>query len=435
MQVRPSLPALPLPQKRVNRLSQNKLLSINQTERIQFNRHSYFPQNVGFPNIFSQTSRISPAKSSLVIHRFIIKIEILSNYGHPDEISLSEIDILDQNNAAIYIEDIRFIPQITHKTSPQFLINSCLMKENVDLEWCANWDHNPFSILLVVSSPSQPSSLRIWNSQRTNGSNVQEIKIYDGYTYLTSYTIPESFGSIISLKSVKESSKTLNEFINHDEELKQVNTLIDEIAVDDYGEIPILLIESIRIEILETINPSSRNIGINALEFYYPSGKQMNYKNEISHIDIENIEALSSPHRLFRPNRSFYSEFQDGFIASKISQFLSPKITIFFRWPLPICLFVLSNLKFQHSNEKDCGIKKLKIVINSKGKEINSFIGTIGNVFNNEINENQNLFWFIDSKPIRMKILSELHVQHKRIALSKEPKKESCIPLHKMRKK
>ena len=428
MQTRPSLPLLPIPQKRFNRLSQITSLP-HQTERAQFSKYLNVQHSPPRALALSQTSRI-PTPSSQLSQTYMIKIEIQSNYGNENEISCSEIDVLDDHNRLLHIDDIRFMPQINHKTSPQFLINSCLIKESSDLEWTAIWNHTPFSILLVITSSQKPSSLRIWNSQRKDGANIQSIKIYNGYTYLTSVTIPMNFGSVISLSALEKSPQACPDLFI----LQETSKLIDEVAVDCYGEIPLLLIESVRVEILETINSISRYVGLNAVEFYYPSGKQMNYQNEISHVHVEHMEALSSPQRLFRSNRSASTNLGNGFFGAKRSHTYYPAITIYFRWPLPICLFILANAQVMNISDKEIGIKKMKITAHSKGKDIIYYFGYFGNnKYNPQTDEIQKYVWFVDSAPIQAKILGQIHLHQKEIALSREKQESNaCIPLSMM---
>lgn len=320
---------------------------------------------------------------------YYIRITVLSNYGNPDRISCSEIDILDSTNRAILVRDIQFEPPIHHYESPIHLVNSSLIKEEGDKEWSAKWEGVPFTIQLMVKTNEIPTNLRIWNSRMKTDECIKDVKVTLGEVFLRDATVPNNFGFIISLKTNSDLEKI--QYVpgklmrNH-----------DDTAADRFGELPIRRASKLTIGIIETWE-DSEFVGLNALKIVSIAGKVLSLDKDVSNIESVNCDVVSAPHHLFRAD-THTASVGDIWVARKIPG-LVPEISIEFKEPVRLSMITLSNALVRDFMQ-DFSAKKIRVSVDS----IPVFYGTLKRAFSaDEMEKSIKSIYFTDAPQLRRK--------------------------------
>ncbi|OHT17270.1 hypothetical protein TRFO_41154 [Tritrichomonas foetus] len=323
---------------------------------------------------------------------FYITLKIESNYGHPEKIGFSEIDILDSKNHPIVITNVEFEPSKEIQMDDITFVNSSLIKESETQEFSDVWKGD-LKIEFRVEAEVAPSNIRIWNSKETDGRCIKDVKIYSGDEFIAEATIPENFGQIISIHKMK--SITGNKSAVSYMALR--NNLIDEQAVDAFGNIPIKPTKQIKIVLMETFE-TTEFIGLESLEIFSFSGKSLQLESEISEIVTANVKPVSAISKLIRSRDNKLRSVGDMWTATKLEDSHDyPYLIIKLKYPIPIALIRIWNIP-DSEYMPNFGVRKIKVLFDNIPMLMTKL---------KRGSENKNVknsYWFTDITPIKMKI-------------------------------
>lgn len=300
------------------------------------------------------SSQLIKAKSMIekLNSRFVVKLAIMSNYGNPSEISMSEVDILD--------EDSHLIPVVKVLTNSsdfiecsdfQRLTNSELIKDNVDDEWNATWSKPGVSLSFVIDAPNPPSYIRIWNSKGDYEKNVKDVQVFLGDRFVNQATIPQKFGITISLVGSDK-----DDLISTSEDNMLKREKIEE-RVDRFGEIPAKPLSSMQIHVIDSYKNDSGYVSLNAIELFDFEGNKLECGDQIKKITVLDADMISSsPHLFGNGNREI--DLHNIWVArAKLGK--HPIIDVEFEHPVLISLIRIWNCD---SDAYNFGAKKLRIL-------------------------------------------------------------------------
>lgn len=404
-QRKPSLPRLAIPGAEPLLRVGLRRDSDRDVSRSRTSRHDSLPPPIGYHArrgsyetgrkhvINPYFSTVTPYHNDLANFKdYIITVEIVSNYGHQSEICCSEIDILDMESRPIPVIEIQFVPQANHLTSPENLINGSLIKSDGQPEWSCEFNHPGQKILLKVQDRNPPASLRIWNSRSHGEKCIKEILISVGTAFVTKAEIPQKFGTIISLERINKFGEKITEspFFKLDE---------DDVSVaDKYGEIGVRTVREIKLEIVETF-AKQEFVGLNCIEFFTVGGRRLNLDNDISKIDVENLNVVSAPQRLIR-SYCTTTAIGDMWVARRTNE-ETPYVSIVFKHPIALAAIKFWNATVQNYME-DFGVKKIIMHFDGKAAYSGRLKQSLPNTEN--LDKYTTVVWFTDIPHIRGKV-------------------------------
>ncbi|OHS92854.1 hypothetical protein TRFO_12212 [Tritrichomonas foetus] len=325
----------------------------------------------------------------------IYTITIKSNWGNPEKLSLSSINLLDHDRKIINIMSISSMPNIL--TDLEQIVSYNLVKTNNNDIWCIPWPqpNGNISIILKVSANDYPEYVRIWNPTTDTDCSVRDVHIYNGTEKVFSGEAPKGFGIDFAIASSQNEQSNF-ERCESKEVLQQLfPELIPERGVNDaYGKYPLNSINSVTLEITKTWS-SEKNIGINGFDIYDIDHKKV-LLSKISNIIIEGCSSFSDPDNLFKKSHETV-DFTQMFMA-ETHWTETPKIIFHFEEPIKIVKIRIWNFNADNRNLK-FGLRTFnirfddKIMYTGKMKMGTGKLASIG--------YNTSIFWFIDVPRIR----------------------------------
>lgn len=218
----------------LNRLAQmNQKLQQNQSMKSAknestplFSRQSLASRSTTTRPEFQFIPRLSEANKNQNVS--VIKITILSNWGHQDTVACSEIDMLGKNHFPLPVDRI-YIEPVNHVcTKPNRLINGNMVKHTLDETWTAKWPPTPplQSISIIIKAnvfDNVVDSMRFWPTNISPTMNIKAVEIYVDDDPVFKGDLPQDFGQVIPLTQMSSDSSEYeydedNE--NHKEEFK-----------------------------------------------------------------------------------------------------------------------------------------------------------------------------------------------------------------------
>lgn len=345
-----------------------------------------------------------------------LNIHFVSNWGHPNLISCSEIDILGKDRTPIQKVSIsEYInkdpnssdgePYINSNINPQFfdrLCNHFLIKETQNDCWYSNWkpkSKKPLLLSINITSKERPEYIRIWNSKFLPESNLRNFTvIYEGQvvgegevpinfcvvTKLNSEIIkpiPISIPPLCdptTLEQIQEQQQhpdqqrkpsLVNFGIAREEMLSIFQENVSSLDCDQYGKMFVPRIKHLKFTLIEAYDTNSKEIGLNSIELFDVNGKSISFSN-IKTVNIVNAKCVSSPFKLFKDHRRTMDssdmwlcekEIDEQKASQKHSSIdLCPKLTVDLSKEKKIILIRIWNYngfdEFSHY-----GVRKMKI--------------------------------------------------------------------------
>ena len=287
-----------------------------------------------------------------------ISIKILSNYGDPDTVSLSEIDILEENGLSVHDIEVSIENRITSNPKLGYLCNNHIIKSSREKMWEENWDlenDGPLVLKVQFKAFNPPDLLRLFNSRAGGKSNVKDFSIYVGEDFVANGVIPIDFGVTFSLEKHNVPMSVLT---------KEIKNLEDEEErfSDKYGAIPIPDVKDIELIIFSSLK-NHDYVGLNCIEFFDKDGAAIPYSRVMS-MEVIDGENISSPYKLLKLAKRTMA-IDDMWIAKKGSLPLTLKITLTEK--MRVSMIRIWNY---NGNEQagSLGVKNAQIMINSKNK-------------------------------------------------------------------
>ena len=288
-----------------------------------------------------------------------ISIRILSNYGDRETVTLSEIDILQENGLAVHDMVVSLENKLPSNNKQDFLCNNCIIKSSRDEMWEEKWDfvnNGPLVLKVQFKAYNPPKILRLFNSRVGGESNAKDVAIYVGDDFVVNGVVPIDFGVTLSLEknSIPMIAVPQKETKPQEEERH--------FLLDEYGALPIPEVKDIELTVFSSLkNPDY--VGLNCIEFFDEEGEPIPYSRVMSMEVIDGMN-ISSPYKLLKLVRRTM-EMDDMWVAKKGSLPLTLKIT----FTEKMCVSMIRIWNFNGSEQSDSlGVRNAQIMINSKTK-------------------------------------------------------------------
>lgn len=340
------------------------------------------------------------ANLRLIKSTYYVQVIFNTNYGNDSIIGCSEIDILDSSYKALLITSIELesrqhetvsIPHTSSKgINPQFenLVNSNLIKDSQMDEWSTEWTGQPLKFLIKLESDKPPTSIRIWNSREKDHRGVKDVQIFANKQFIASSQIPEGFGKIIVFNQKDDVADTVFKAPYHSHQHMQTHVINDQ-----YGDVPVYLTKKIKIDLLDTFEPSPV-VGLKLIEIITFSGKKVTI-DDLQTFDVINIKIDSAPQRLI-PKSQQMQFIEETWFAHKIPETI-PQIVLTLNEPMSIALIKIHNVS-KTPNSPNCGVKKAQIFFDNQ----RVFIGKLKR--SNEQTTRPTRIWFVDVPEIKRNV-------------------------------
>ena len=161
--------------------------------------------------VFSETKKTAPTHassfkpSSLPLPDFNVSIplvlQIESNHGDPNIISLSEVDFLNDRKLPYNVSKVSPISPSLSRNKLSNLANHCIVKSDLELAWTHPWssDSQPLLIQFDVESIELPSFIRIWNCNVNLETHVKHFSLFYHQQKVVEDDVPSGFGIVLPL--------------------------------------------------------------------------------------------------------------------------------------------------------------------------------------------------------------------------------------------
>ena len=301
-----------------------------------------------------------------------LRIRMFGNWGDPNYITCSSIDILDKQMVPIRIAEI--IPEkncclaysseycdteLPLEANMRLLSNGNIMKKGDTHSWACKFPPNSrveeVWVKFIVFSRYPPESMRIWNSEAYGKSNLRYYDVYNGNQKLFSGEVPMDFGVIFSL--VIENKYILPAIAYNFDDGPQVQRLEDK-----YGELPYTLTKTIEFEFVSSYNPENTHFALNSIQIFNSFGEIIRTK-DIKSFNVLNGASLSSPVNLFK-SKQRTTDLVDMWIAQNHS---NDNIRVKFMLEKPQLITLIRVWNCNAMGEfRHYGVKNMKVYLNGR---------------------------------------------------------------------
>lgn len=314
------------------------------------------------PRVFPTLNSAKSGVYNKSVHNFI-RINIIDNWGDPNHLTISNMQLLNKNKKAIYSDAIT----TTTENVPDL---SCLCDENLvkredDNYFCMDWSKKKeLTILLSVPSNETPFYIRIWNIKFNEETGVKNVEIKNKTTFCCS--VPKGFGCDIPI--AEDAARMISSSQSDDLSYKIRKPAIPEpCLIDEYGKYPFTKITNLNLKILGYRTPGC--FSLYSIETY----NEFNQRIEIDQIDsivILDCFEHSDPNQLF--TYKFDENSSRGCFNAEPRGKANPTIVVSFKTPTAISKICIFNIE-KHVHGVDTGVSKMKILGDGKVKWIGRF--------------------------------------------------------------
>lgn len=246
---------------------------------------------------------------------FHYTIHIMSNWGDPNEITVSEIDFLSETKTSLKVTKVSPDIPTEDKNSFALMANGILVKNNDKERWIHSWYPNqePIVVHFTVSSIRPPQYIRIWNTEDRPERNMKKFAVFVDSEFVGAEEVPLKFGVVLPLsqpvqkKEVQKTESVLKLF--------NFTTYFDDLYKDVYGTLPIKKTQNITIVIHRPYDKTSDHIGLNSIDIFDCKGNVIT-KSDIKFLKIDGATNFSSPMNVFKENK-YNSPVNEIWIAEK----------------------------------------------------------------------------------------------------------------------
>ncbi|OHS98166.1 hypothetical protein TRFO_09018 [Tritrichomonas foetus] len=295
----------------------------------------------------------------------VVQIKIFSNWGHPDTINLSSINIM-RETFKVPVMTAGTIPVMNDPSTLSNLFNNSMIKSENEEVWKHSWpideDRNSYlSIILIVPYGEKITLIRVWNPDHDKTANTKDIEIFIGDLIVYKGVIPQRFGidcaipkdfyhnniSEVALKSAKEAMNSVCE----------INP-----PADSFGFFHMPKVFSITFEITETYSFDSF-FGINGIDIF-DHDLNLITNDDIRKLNVSGCDVLNDKRTLFRPNK--ITNTQDFMFIGERHEKETPKIEVTLKNLSTVALIIVWNYNYNHNTDFYRGIKHIKILLGPK---------------------------------------------------------------------
>ena len=334
----------------------------------------------------------------------VIKIKLLSNWGHKSLINLSSVCIMS-GNLKVIPEIVGTIPALDDPKPLEYLFTNSMIKGDNEEMFTTKWPvdddiDNSFTIICIVPYGMRLSLIRVWNGDANQAANAKDIEIKIASYTMFKGEIPYKFGIDFAIPDFYDGDNAGNENIISKTDEKEVA-----VPQDSFGIFSFPKVFTITFEIVETFS-NDNFFGINGFDIYDHNMNPV-FEGFLRRITITGCNPLNEKRTLFRPNK--ISNSQDlMFLAEKTGN-ENPKIEIILKTPIDVALIVVWNFNFDQKCQFYRGIKRLKVNLSQKrfGRAlIKKADGQIHQIVDKTTN-----IWFTDYIPSHKAFKKILHKQ------------------------
>ena len=271
-----------------------------------------------------------------------IKLQLLSNYGHPSKITCAKIDVLNSDQLPIPIK-IAYLPPYKHTSNLLTpLFSGSLFKGDNDPFWEMKWPPlgGYIEINIIIVSQQEPTFMRLWPNLKEPEANIKDIHVlFDGIPVYKG-TLSDQTGSIFPLAKPLPGGPLLF----------SVGTSLDIMRKSDkYGILPIQPVQELVIKIISSYN-GAKQWGLSFLRLFDLNGEPIDIRKHARF-------AIKDAGELDGEEDSLLTE-NDTVVIGKLTP--TTKIFIIFNKPTPVSAVEIFNA-FDGKAERNIGVEKCSI--------------------------------------------------------------------------
>ena len=332
----------------LNPVKQRRLSGLGSKNDNQALNTANFNRNIERTYIRSSSLKQASSFINAAEREYQLNIHFASNWGHPNLITCSEIDILGKDKTPLQKVSIsEYIPKdpnnadepyIYSNLNSQFFDRMCnhiLIKETKDDSWYSNWNPKskiPLILNINIISKERPEYIRIWNSKYLPESNLRNFTVHYERQIVGQGEVPINFCVVTKLNSEiikpvpiaipplcdpttleqiqehhkypipQKKSNIINFGIAKEEMLSIFQEEVNSLDCDKYGKMFVPRVKRLKFTLLEAFDPDSNEMGLNSIELFDVNGKSFSFSH-IKSVNILNGKCVSSPFKLFKDHR------------------------------------------------------------------------------------------------------------------------------------
>ncbi|EAX90131.1 hypothetical protein TVAG_088240 [Trichomonas vaginalis G3] len=284
---------------------------------------------------------------------YTITLHIMSNWGDPNEITVSEIDFLGEDKSSLKVTKVSPDIPTEDKNSFALMSNGVLVKANDNERWIHSWKQNqePIVVHFTITSCQPPKFVRIWNTEDRSERNMKKFAVFLENEFVGSKEVPQQFGAVLPLtRMITPSSESVLKLVNF-------TTYFNELFKDAYGTLPIRKTSKIMIRIYRSFTDQDMHIGLNCIDIFDCKGNVIE-QTDIRYLRIDGATNYSSPLNCFKEKKVGVAVNEIWIAERKYGEPIEFLIEL--QVPTQIALFRFYNLNFEEESY-NLGVSDLSI--------------------------------------------------------------------------
>ena len=231
-------------------------------------------------------------------NHYKINVILQSNYGDPNVIRTSTIEVLNKHHMRLDISDI-FIDPPKQSNNLQSLANTVMMKDR-DEEFTCAFDGTPIQVVIYVKSNTVPTYMRIWNGREPTPQHVKHVKIYLNDQFVREEDVPIGFGKDFQICPLDFADVT--PYVAP--ELKERSA---KLIKDSFGLLPQYGTKTLFLDILPNEDDQDY-FGINAVEIVDTKHTVLKFGEDIEMFTWDGCISLTPSINIFKENKEVTDE-------------------------------------------------------------------------------------------------------------------------------
>ncbi|OHT06548.1 hypothetical protein TRFO_25442 [Tritrichomonas foetus] len=311
--------------------------------------------------VFSPVKILSPSKllspfndKNLNLPKLLtyeMKVRILSNFGNPDYLTTSEIDVLDENKSTIQNLSC-FLTKGKDETISR-IVNQQMIKGSIGETWVHSFSPEKSSESVEINfhfrSASKPTAIRIFPSSYLVNANINEFIVLLNGKFVFRGNASDSFCTSAKFDF------TCNYATSVAMQIKSEDKALPHVLRDRHGILPFNLTTSFSFSVLEGYSEDGI-VGIRKIVFFDTSGNPI--KSSQMEITSNNVVSSFPVSRIFKDELTVVTEhpWRGSFNENN-------SINVIFKYPAVIAAvgFLMPSII---STENEIGVKKMAVKIN-----------------------------------------------------------------------
>lgn len=321
---------------------------------------------------------------------YYITLHLLSNWGATDLLTFSAIEFLTADHSPIVDVSIKLNEEDVDKCANlDHMLDHQLIKDNPEQIFTYKWTPNQEPVILkfLLKSATQPTSIRIWNGKLSPETQLKDFVAYMGNSEVCSAEVPQKFGGIFPilqerLPLLNSRPTTEKSKINQEEILQHT---------DEYGVLPMISTNDIKITILEAGSPKADIMGLNSIDIFDATGFQMDINN-IQSVDLESGCATTSPMNLFKEQKDTMTTSEMWMVKK---DYQKNNVIFHIKLARPTKIIMLRFWNYNGEDTPNRSVKKIQVSFGNKKMFMGSLKPGLG-ITTNMIRTTTDV-WLVDS--------------------------------------